>query len=57
MSHTLNSASNGKSLTAVRAYFDRHLVGGAADTAGADLDGRFDVVQRLGVWLIKQMSI
>src|SRR6185312_7001540 len=35
------------SLTALRADFDRHLIGGAADAARADFDRRRDVVERL----------
>src|SRR5581483_12330640 len=34
-------------LTARLAHLDRHLVGGAADAAGADLDRRHHVVERL----------
>src|SRR5690349_24153322 len=34
-------------LTALRADVDRHLVGGAADAAGANLDMRRDIVERL----------
>jgi hypothetical protein len=29
------------------AHLDRHLVGGAADAAGADLDARLHVVERV----------
>jgi len=34
-------------LTPRRPHFDRHLIGGAADAAGAHFDRRHDVVERL----------
>src|SRR6185437_10912611 len=43
----LDDPANGESLAALRADFDGHLVGGAADAARADFDGRLHVLQRL----------
>src|SRR5262249_54565282 len=39
--------ADGERLTAVGTDLDRNLIGGAADAAGADLDLRHDVVERL----------
>src|SRR5690606_30986360 len=39
--------ADGQRLTALRADVDRHLVGGAADTARTHLEMRSDIVQRL----------
>jgi hypothetical protein len=44
--------ADGESLTALGANFDRNLVGGAADPAGANLNRRSDVAQRF----VKQLG-
>ena len=43
-------------LAALRADLDGHLVGGAAHTAGLDLQGRHDVLQGLGVDLHRLLA-
>src|SRR3712207_1334281 len=43
----LDDPADRKSLTALGTNLDRHLVGGTADSAGADLDRRGDVVEGL----------
>jgi hypothetical protein len=42
-----NDPANAQRLAAHRANFDRHLIGGAADPARADFDGRHHVFQSL----------
>src|SRR5207248_3814836 len=44
---TRNQPANSQRLAAVVPHFDRHLIGGAADTARADLDGGSHIAERV----------